>query len=227
VEASADSGNCFFYEMGYLLGIDSMNAYMQGFGFGESTGLELGGSVGSLAGPAYRLESHHPEAWQEGDVLSAAIGQSDNTATPIQLACYLSALMNGGTRYSAHLLHSVYSFGNDTPTYVYTQSEDTLLSSSALSASNLAVIREGMRQVVQGNSTVRRNLSGLPVTVGGKTGTAQNSQGCDNALFVCAAPYDAPELVISVVLEQGYSGGNASLTAARVLQQYYGVTDKS
>jgi len=121
----------------------------------------------------------------------------------------------------------VYSFGNDTPTYVYTQSEDTLLSSSALSASNLAVIREGMRQVVQGNSTVRRNLSGLPVTVGGKTGTAQNSQGCDNALFVCAAPYDAPELVISVVLEQGYSGGNASLTAARVLQQYYGVTDKS
>ena len=61
------------------------------------------------------------------------------------------------------------------------------------------------------------------MTVGGKTGTAQHSSGCDNALFVCAAPYDNPEIVISVVLEQGYSGGNASLTAARILEEYYGV----
>ena len=67
-------------------------------------------------------------------------------------------------------------------------------------------------------------MSTLPVTVGGKTGTAQTSTDCENALFICAAPYDTPEIVISVVLEQGFSGERASLTAARILEAYYGVS---
>ena len=223
VTAIKYSCNCFFYELGYRLGIDSMNDYMSHFGLGESTGLELGGTTGVLAGPDYRLEIHHPDEWTEGMVLSAAIGQSDNTSSPLQLACYLSTIVNGGSRYSAHLLNGVYSFGADTPVFSYVQSEQTLLNRTEIPENVLSTVLRGMREVISGNRTVSNHLKNVPVTVGGKTGTAQNSSGCENALFVCAAPYDNPEIVISVVLEQGYSGGNASLTAARILEEYYGV----
>lgn len=222
VEAIADSCNVFFYEMGYRLGIDNMNTYMKSFGFGESTGIEIGGATGVLAGPDYRQQIHG-ELWTDGMTVQAAIGQADNQASPLQLACYLSTLVGSGTRYSAHLLDSVYAFGADTPSYTYTQNAETQLSQISISDDVLATVLEGMRSVVEGNDTVRRNMENIPVTVGGKTGTAQNSSGCDNALFVCAAPYDAPEIVISVVLEQGYAGGYSSLTAARILEKYYDV----
>ncbi|MBR3893703.1 MAG: hypothetical protein IKJ35_01000 [Clostridia bacterium] len=220
IEAIADSCNCYFYEMGYLLGINNMNAYMESLGFGQSTGLELGGATGSVAGPEYRQQIHHPYPWQEGDVLSAAIGQSDNTATPIQLTAYLSTLLGSGTRYAAHLLHSVYAFGGDEPLYEYTPS---VLSSVELSDADRADILEGMRQATSGNGAVRESMRRLPVTVGCKTGTAQVGGDSYNALFVCAAPYDSPDVVISVVLENGQSGGNASYTAGKILEAYYGV----
>lgn len=223
VEAIADSCNCYFYELGYRLGIDRMKDYMAGLGFGEATGLELGGAKGSLASPEYRQQFPYAEPWQEGDVLSASIGQSDTTATPIQLASYLSALVSGGTRYNAHLLHSVYAFGSEEPSYV---SEQRPLSSVSLAPAHLSTILEGMRQVVTGSNVISRNMKNVPVPVGGKTGTAQNGSKDDNALFVCAAPYDAPEIVISVVLEQGVAGGNSSLTAARILERYYRVGEE-
>ena len=201
-----------------------MNGYMSHFGLGESTGLELGGTAGVLAGPDYRLEIHHPDEWTEGMVLSAAIGQSDNLSSPLQLACYLSTIVNGGSRYSAHLLRNVYAFGADTPTFSYAQTDASLLDRTEIPEQVLSTVLHGMREVITGNRTVSTNLKNVPVSVGGKTGTAQNSSGCENALFVCAAPYDDPEIVISVVLEQGYSGGNASLTAARILEEYYGVS---
>ena len=225
IEAIAYSCNCVFYELGRQLGINDMNAYMKALGFGQSTGLELGGAVGAVAGPDYRLEVHHPYPWQEGDVLSAAIGQSDNTATPIQLTAYLSTLVGNGTRYAAHLLDRVYAFGSDEPIYVHTP---TVLSSITLAEGDRADILKGMEQAVKGNGTVWRNMRDLPVSVAGKTGTAQVGNDVYNALFVCAAPSESPDVVISVVLEQGQSGGNASLTAARILEAYYGVkTDQS
>jgi penicillin-binding protein 2 len=89
-----------------------------------------------------------------------------------------------------------------------------------------------MRDVVTGNSVVDRYIpgdlrdaNGNLVAVGGKTGTAQNSSGCDNALFICAAPFDNPEIVISVVIEQGYTGGYASFTAGRILEAFYNTND--
>lgn len=225
IEAIAYSCNSVFYELGRQLGINNMNAYMKALGFGQSTGLELGGAVGAVAGPDYRLEIHHPYPWQEGDVLSAAIGQSDNTATPIQLTSYLSTLVGDGTRYAAHLLDRVYAFGSNEPIYVHTP---LVLSSVTLEDADRADILKGMEQAVKGNGTVWRNMRNLPVSVAGKTGTAQIGNDSYNALFVCAAPSESPDVVISVVLEQGQSGGNASLTAARILEAYYGVkTDQS
>ena len=222
-DAIAYSCNSFFCEIGDRLGIQKMENYLTQFGLGQSTGLELGGSKGILAGPTYRGEIQSPEQWQPGMTWQAAIGQSDHQLSPVQMAAYIATLCNGGTRYSAHLLHSVYRFGNDEPIYAYTQTENTVLSRMDIAQADLNTVFEGMRKVVTETSSVRRwiNSSTIPVTVGGKTGTAQTGGDCDNALFVAAAPYNDPDVVISVVLEKGYSGGLASLTAARILEAYY------
>ena len=226
-QAIADSCNCFFYELGYRLGIDALSDYMGRFGFGKSTGLELGGQLGNQANADNWLAAEIP-----GLTLQAAIGQSDTLASPIQLACYLGTLTNGGTRYSAHLLRAVYAFGGGEPIYAYEQTEQTVLDRIEIIQSDLDAVLGGMRDVVTGNSVVDRYIpddlrdaNGNRVAVGGKTGTAQNSSGCDNALFVCAAPFDNPEIVISVVIEQGYTGGYASFTAGRILEAFYQTND--
>ncbi|MBQ9807021.1 MAG: hypothetical protein IJW49_11035 [Clostridia bacterium] len=217
-EAIADSCNVFFYEMGYRLGIDTMNRYMKGFGIGEDTGLELGGATGSLANP-----DNWPRDEVAGRTLQAAIGQADTQVSPIQLACYLGTLMESGTRYSAHLLYGVSDFGTGNMTVL---SQKTVLAQNEIPSWVLDEIKDGMTMVVKDNNVVRTNLSDVTragITVGGKTGTAQNSTDTPNALFLCAAPIEEPELIISVVLEQGYGGSYASLTAARILECYYGI----
>ena len=223
-DAIAYSCNSYFCEIGHRLGIQKMEKYLTEFGLGQPTGLELGGSKGILAGPTYRGTIQSPEQWQPGMTWQAAIGQSDHQLSPVQMAAYIATLCNGGTRYSAHLLHSVYRFGSDTPSFVYEQNENTVLGRIDLSQEDLNTVFTGMRKVVTSTSSVSRwmvNNKNIPVAVGGKTGTAQTGGDCDNALFVAAAPYNDPDVVISVVLEKGYSGGLASLTAARILEAYY------
>lgn len=225
VEAIAYSCNSFFCELGNRLGIDKMEKYLSKFGFGESTGLELGGSTGILAGPTYRGEIQSTEQWQPGMTWQAAMGQSDHQLSPMQLACYIGTLSNGGTRYTAHLLHSIYRFGSDEPSFVYTQTEDTVLSRLDIAQNDLGTVFEGMKNMVQETSFARRWLSdnsNIPVIVGGKTGTAQKGiDQPDNALFVAAAPYNDPDIVISVVLEDGAHGYYCAMTAARILEAYY------
>ncbi len=228
-EAIATSCNCYFYELGYRMGIDPMNAVLKRFGFGQSTGFELGGTSGILAGPEYRQQIHG-EVWTEGLTLSAAIGQSDNQVSPLQLASYLSTLTNGGTRYSAHLLRAVYAFGNHTPSHVYDPDANVLDSFTIPSAYRREVL-SGMKDMITGSSLTSGWMKDLPadVTVAGKTGTAQTSGDCENALFICTASQgdealERADIVISVVLEKGYQGTRASLTAARILEAYYGVS---
>ena len=212
------SCNCYFYDLGRQLGITRMNQYCNFYGLGQKTGIELYEEVGILAGEAYR-EQNGLATWQPGDTIAAAIGQSDNTFTPIQIASYVCTVLNGGTRYSAHLLSSVNTyFTNET----VTKSEPQVLSSLDIRQNTLDTVKLGMKMMVEDSATVKNFMRNVPVTVGGKTGTAQIGGNLkDNALFVCAAPYDQPEIVISVVIEKGAGGSYSSLSAARVLEAYY------
>ena len=225
VDAIAYSCNSFFCELGNRLGIQKMENYLSKFGLGESTGLELGGGSGILAGPTYRGEIQSTEQWQPGMTWQAAIGQSDHQLSPIQMAAYLATLCNGGTRYTAHLLHSVYRFGSVEPSFVFEQSEETVLSRFEIDQSNLDTVFQGMKKMITETSFTNRwiaNNDDIPVTVGGKTGTAQRGgNNPDNALFVAAAPYNNPDIVISVVLENGAHGYYSAITAARILEAYY------
>lgn len=225
VEAIAYSCNSFFCELGDRLGIEKMEKYLSQLGLGKPTGLELGGSKGVLAGPTYRGEIQSSEPWMPGMTWQAAIGQSDHQLSPMQMACYIGTLCNGGTRYAAHLLHSVYRFGSKDPSFVYQQTEDTVLSRIELDQNDLDTVFEGMKRMITGTSFTNRwiaNNDDIPVTVGGKTGTAQRGgDNPDNALFVAAAPYNDPDIVISVVLENGAHGYYSAMTAARILEAYY------
>ncbi|MBQ5390595.1 MAG: hypothetical protein IIU58_06790, partial [Clostridia bacterium] len=108
VQAIQNSCNYFFYDVGNKLGIEKMNEYSRTYGLGVPTGIELSEKVGILAGPDYSESVGN--IWNPGNTLQAAIGQSDNTFTPLQLAVYTSTLINGGTRYRAHVLKEVKSY---------------------------------------------------------------------------------------------------------------------
>lgn len=225
-DAIAHSCNSFFCELGNRLGIRKMETYLSRLGLGKATGLELGGIVGILAGPTWRGEHQTEEPWQEpGMTWHAAIGQSDNKASPLQLACYTATIANGGTRYAAHLLYGVYAFGSTEPIKT---SEVTVLDEAGLSESAIETTRKAMRQMASSDGGgVKRYFANLPdgVIVGGKTGTAQVGKGIpDNALFVCEATTDtaSSEIVVSVVLEKGAHGYYAARTAGAILEAFYG-----
>ena len=221
------SCNCYFYELGRIMGINVMNEYCRAYGLGEHTGIELPEKVGILAGPEYR-EENGLLGWTAGNTIAAAIGQSDNSFTPLQLANYIATVTNGGTRYSVHLLKEVRAYGENGK--VAFSTDVKVLSQINLSSDALYAARQGMKQMAQHDSAVSRYMQGLPVTVGAKTGTAQRGPGKnDNRLFVCTAPYDNPDIVISVVIEpddnvpkdNSHGSSYASYAASEVLKEFY------
>ncbi len=217
-EALTVSCNCYFYEAGRLLGIDKMNLYGRMFGLGEATGIELGEQTGALAGPDHRADLHGLE-WQPTDTIAAAIGQSDNAFTPLQLGVYTSTLVNGGNRYAAHLLYKVRDFATHEDVVT---SAPRLLSSFELPASYLQTIIDGMEKMVADSSSVSRYMRNVPVTVAGKTGTAQTGAGStENGLFICCAPSRDPEIVVVSVIERAGGGSYSAMSAGAVLEAYY------
>lgn len=215
VQAIQNSCNYFFYEVGYRLGIDKIDEYSRVYGLGEPTGIELPESTGILAGPAYSESTGN--VWNPGNTLQAAIGQSDNVFTPLQLAVYISTLLDGGTRYRAHLLRSVHAYPSGE---VLSETECEVMSAVELDAGIVSTVKSAMKDVVESGSAARifRNYD---ITVGGKTGTAQvGGDRSDNALFVGFAPYDTPKMVVSVVIEQGANGTDAAYTARAMYDSY-------
>lgn len=213
------SCNCYFCEVGYRLGIDTMNKYSKMFGLGQKTGIELGEAVGILAGEEYRM-THGMGNWYVGDTIAAAIGQSDNQFTPIQISNYVATLLNGGTRYQVHIFDSIREYYTDE---IVRENETVVESESHISSSTVSILMESMKSMVDESYTARTAMKYIPVGVGGKTGTAQTNAANDNGLFVCAAPYNDPEVVMSCVLEGAKSGLNSTSIAAAILEAYYGV----
>ncbi len=211
------SCNCYYYEVGRLLGIERINRYGTEAGLGVATGIELGEATGALAGPAHR-ESVNGMEWQSTDTIAAAIGQSDNAFTPLQLGVATSAIVNGGTRYAAHLLLRVRDFETRTDTHVTTP---TVLGTIPMSAATLDTVLDGMERVITSSAQISRYMANVPVRVAGKTGTAQTGNAVDNGLFVCAAPSRNPEIVVTSVIERAGGGSYSAMSAGRVLEAYF------
>ncbi len=209
------SCNYFFYEVADNMGIDALTDYASRFGLGKPTGIELPESTGILAGPDYRESIGL--VWNPGDTLQAAIGQSDNAFTPLQLCSYMSTVLNGGTRYKATLLKSLDNYYDGT---AISQNTPSVLDRVDISVETVNVLKSAMRQVVV-DGTARNVFDNYPFEIGGKTGTAQVSGGSDTALFVGFAPYDDPQIVVAVVVENGYHSSRASNVAKGVFDSYF------
>ena len=215
-EAIEVSCNYFFYEVGRELGIDVLVDYATRFGLGQKTGLELYESAGVMASPEY-TESLGG-TWYEGSVLSVAIGQESSQFTPIQLANYIATLVNGGTRNATHLLKEVKS--NDFSQVLYTK-EPEVLSTIEIQDENLEAVKAGMLALTTEGS-VSQHFVDLPFQVGAKTGSAQvDGQVEANAVFVCFAPYDDPEVAMALVVQRGGSGSELGAMAADILSYYF------
>lgn len=197
------SCNIFFYETGRRVGINTLNEYGKKVGLGEKTGIELSGEVsGVLAGPEYRKKMG--EEWFPGDTIQAAIGQSDNTFTPIQMANYAATIANGGTRYAPHLVKDIVSYdGTETILSV----EPKVLSSLDADKGNIQLVHNGMRRVVTEGSP-KNVFKDCAFSVAGKTGTAQTRKDkTPHSWFISFAPYENPQIAIAVVVENAGVNG--------------------
>lgn len=213
-QAIVDSCNYFFYEVGRLTGIAKLDEYASAFGLGQPTGIETGDVSGALASPEW-AESHDRE-WTDGQTITAAIGQSYNLFTPIQLANYVATLVSGGEHYEAHLLKNVKSYDNSRIIDVYGKGP---LNDLNISDSTMAAVTKGMHDLT--HDSLAGAFSRCVVEAGAKTGSAQVGTDIANGTFVAYAPYDDPEIAIAIVVEKGGSGSLLANAAVDIINAWF------
>lgn len=214
-QAITDSCNYFFYEVGRLTGIRTLDSYASQFGLGQSTGIEIGDSSGVLASPEW-AESHDQE-WTDGQTITAAIGQSYNLFTPLQLANYVATLVSGGDHYQAHLLKNVKAYDNSRLLYMY---DDKPMNTVEISDSTLSAVTRGMHELTVSGS-VAYAFENCVVSAGAKTGSAQVGTDIANGVFVAYAPYEKPEIAVAIVIEKGGSGAALANTAVEIINSWF------
>lgn len=214
-QAITDSCNYFFYEVGRLTGIRTLDSYASQFGLGQSTGIEIGDSSGVLASPEW-AESHDQE-WTDGQTITAAIGQSYNLFTPLQLANYVATLVSGGDHYQAHLLKNVKAYDNSRLLYMY---DDEPINTVEISDSTLSAVTRGMHELTVSGS-VAYAFENCVVSAGAKTGSAQVGTDIANGVFVAYAPYEKPEIAVAIVIEKGGSGAALANTAVEIINSWF------
>lgn len=220
-KAIAQSVNTFFYNIsgGHKdfkgLGIDKIVKYAKLFGLGAQTGIDLIGEAdGLVPTPEWKQETKD-ERWYIGDTYHVGIGQGDILVTPIQVANFTSVFANGGKLYRPHLVKTILI--NDE---IFREIETPPTKENFIDSYNIEIVRQGMRQTITNGSA--RLLQSVPVAVAGKTGTAQwSSQKSDHAWFTGFAPFEKPEIVITVLVEEGGEGSSVAVPIANEILQYY------
>ena len=207
--AITNSCNYYFATMGYRMGMDTLREYLTAFGLGQNTGIEIGDRAGTLP--------ENPPG--ENQAPWAAIGQGNQLYTPLQLANYVATLVSGGKHCQPHLLKAVKSYDN---TQILAVGDSTPANVVEMKDSTLQAVKEGMLGYTQPGGQVYSYFKDCVVTAGAKTGTAQLGGGTtNNGVFVCFAPYDDPQIAVSIVIEHGNAGAALASTAVKILNAYF------
>ena len=231
-QAIQHSCNYFFYEVGKRIGIDTLAKYAYYLGLGHKTGIELNGEAnGNLASSQRAVEENRQ--WYLGETLSAAIGQSYNTFTPLQMAKYVAMVANGGKKIDVTIVKSIVNAdGSEVPRNEYESYVNEKLGLTEddteelnFSQENINAVLEGMRGVTsESGGTAYSTFKDVDIEVGGKTGSAQTGiEGKTNAWFVGFAPFDDPEIAIVVFVRNGGHGGYTAEVAKEIIAQYFGM----
>ena len=221
-KAIAESVNTFFYIVSGSydtvtgLGVNRIKSYLELFGLNNTLGIDLSGEASGFLPTKEWKEENKGERWYIGDTYHLAIGQGDILATPLQVANYTATMANGGIFYRPHLVKAF----SDSKNQIIKEISPEIIRQDFISSSHFQIVREGLNEAVISGSS--RALADLPVLAAGKTGTAQfGNQGKTHAWFTSFAPYDNPEIVITVLVEAGGEGHATALPIAKKGLQYW------
>lgn len=238
--AMAESCDVYFYDLAHALGIDRLHGFLDLFGFGHQTGVDIPGESKGLSPSREWKRNQRNQAWFPGETLISGIGQGFNQTTPIQLAHATATLGMMGTVYKPQLVRATKSDDEDGLQLLGAQQSDSL---PIQKSSNWLAVIESMVEVVHGKRGTARHIgTDLPFEIAGKTGTAQvfgiaqdakydaetlEKKLHDHALFVAFAPVEDPEIAISVIVENGGSGSAVAAPIARkLIDVYFGIETK-
>lgn len=231
-EAITHSCNYFFYEVGYRATIDNIAKYAKYYGLGEKTNVELPMEEKGIVATRDKAKERGDE-WQIGETLSAAIGQSYNSYTPIQMAKYISMLANGGEPIDVTIVKSINDVnGNQVSKEDITKFVNAKLGLTKEKKENLNIKKKNIDAILKGmkgvtseeGGTAYSTFANFNIELGGKTGSAQTDvQGKINGWFVGVAPYEEPEIAVVVLVENAGSGSYTAEVARDILQEYFGM----
>jgi penicillin-binding protein 2 len=223
-KALAYSCNIYFYNAGMAAGIDNLSETYRILKLGELTGIELHGEDAgvrpSREEKASLFEDPGDQVWFRADTAQVSIGQGLNAYTALQLARATGALATGRMNYP-HIIEKVVDENGEV---IYRPSDQS--DELPFSEHNMQVVRNGMREVVTDpNSTAYSSFFNMPVSVAGKTGTAEvtieTGEISTDGLFICFAPFYDPEVAICVAANAGARGAGISEVAASMIRAYY------
>jgi penicillin-binding protein 2 len=229
------SSNIYYYSLANEMGVDLIHDFMKPLGFGQITGIDLGGEVrGVLPSTEWKRNTYkRPEQkkWYAGETISLGIGQGYNNFTMLQLAQATAIVANGGIKHKPHLALAT----RDTVSGQVVPLPQPPGMNLGLTAANIAVIREGLTSVVT-SGTARSVFAGAAYQAAGKTGTAQavtqaqntkyNARALeehqrDHALFMAFAPVNDPKIALAVIVENAGWGAGAAAPIARRVFDYW------
>lgn len=224
-KAIAESCNVFFYLVGggYKnfegLGVDRIGKYLHLFGWGEITGIDLFGELkGLIPSPEWKEENKN-EIWYPGDTYHLSIGQGDILATPLQIANSFVAIANDGILYRPQLVSKIIDSSSKEVVY---DNQPEIIRENFINRDNIKKVKEGMESAVSSPAGSSHSLNTLPVRVGAKTGTAQfGPKGKYHSWITVFAPYENPEIVITVIVENVSEGRVAAIPVAKEILEWY------
>ena len=231
-EALKHSCNYFFYEMGNRLGIDKLSSYARYLGLGKKTGIELPSEAQGTVS-SKETSKAKGEVYNGGNTLQAAIGQHDNSFTPIQMAKYVSMIVNGGRKIDVSIIKSVIDKDlnevSKEEIEIFVKDKLGILKDDTpeelFKEENVRAVLNGMKGVTsESGGTAYQYFRGLNMEIGGKTGSAQTGiEGRTNGWFVGFAPFDNPEIAVVIMIENAGSGGYTCEAAKSIIAEYFGM----
>ena len=232
------SCNYFFYETADRMGIDTLVRFAKYFGLGTKTGIELQGeTAGVVASKEARAKLHPDEPyWSAGHTLQAAIGQSDNEFSPLQMARYISMLVNGGHRIDVSIVKTIRNAdGSEVSREEINNFVNSKLGIEEETTEDIEINQDYLNSVLQGMKSVTSDSGGTAyvrfkdfnVSVGGKTGSAEAAGNKVHAWFVGFAPFENPEIAIVVMVENGGHGNYTAEVVRDIMEEYFGMNTQN
>ena len=231
--AIVESCDVYFYNLGKMLGVDTIARYSRQFGFGKPTGVDLPREKRGLIPTRDWKVKRFGEPWQAGETISVAIGQGFNLVTPLQLVNAYAALANGGTLFRPHIIKRIETSNGQ----VLIEFVPQIINRLPLSGGNLSLLNYGLWGAVNESGGTGYVLRRRDEDFCGKTGTAQvvglpenekqrrakrlAYEFRDHALFVCFGPYKKSEIAVAVIAENAGHGGTAAAPVARKIVDAY------